>query len=336
MATLKRCFVIAPIGEEGSAVRQRSDTLLRYVIAPVVKGLGYSKPVRADQLTSPGIIAAQVIQRLAEDDLVVADLSGANANVFYELAIRHMLRKPLVQMIAKGEKIPFDVAAARTIRIDLHDLESVDKAKQELALQIRAAESEPADNPITVSLDPKLLRDSEAPHLRTRGEILPPREHAAKASEICIAAIHATSVILSNLGLFETKIREGCRIRIVLLDPKSPSVKVWDRITKRQHTRSEIEASLKALTSVLLNTRDRPNCEVRLIDVLLPFSLFGVDLDQPTGSIIAEHQCYSVPPDGRPHVRLLPKETPQWFAYYRDQFEAIWADAKTWSPVSKG
>lgn len=336
MATPKRCFVIAPIGEERSPVRERSDKLLRYVIAPVVKELGYAEPERADHLASPGIITAHVLQRLAGDELVVADLTGANGNVFYELAVRHMLRKPLVQMIAAGENPPFNLAASRTIAIDLHDLESVERAKQELAAHIRAAEQDPGSNPITASLDTNVLRDRGTPRLRTRAEILQPREHAASAAEICIAAIHATSVILANMGFLEAKIREGCRVRIVLLDPKSPSLKVWDRLTKREHTRFEIEASLKALSSMLRNTSDTPNCEVRLIDVLLPFSMFGVDLERPGGSIIAEHQCYSVPPDGRPHVRLLPDETPYWFAYYRDQFEAIWADARPWPPAPKG
>ncbi|HEV8434759.1 MAG TPA: hypothetical protein VGR95_15205 [Thermoanaerobaculia bacterium] len=159
------CFVIAPIGEEGSAVRQRSDQLLRYVISPVVVALGYGEPIRADRLPSPGIITSQVIKHIVDDSIVIADLTGANPNVYYELAIRHMIRKPLVQIIEKGERIPFDVAAARTIILDHTNLDSVEAAKKELSQQIVAATTDPdsVDNPISMSIDLGALRVSADP-----------------------------------------------------------------------------------------------------------------------------------------------------------------------------
>jgi len=57
----------------------------------------------------------QVYERLVSADLVIADLSGGNPNVFYELAVRHMTRKPFVQLLIKGEALPFDVAPERTV-----------------------------------------------------------------------------------------------------------------------------------------------------------------------------------------------------------------------------
>lgn len=165
----RECFVIAPIGEEHSSTRARSDKLLRHLITPVVTALGYADPVRADQLASPGMITSQVIERIVEDDLVIADLTGANPNVYYELAIRHAVRRPLVQLIEKGEAIPFDVAGARTILVDLTDLDSVDRAKAQLERQIRAAEQNPSavDNPISMAMDLRILRDSSDPVQRS-------------------------------------------------------------------------------------------------------------------------------------------------------------------------
>jgi hypothetical protein len=81
--------------------------------------------------------------------LVIADLTGSNPNVFYELAIRHMLRKPYVQISAKEERIPFDVAGIRTIEIDHHDLDSVAKAKAAITDCIQSMEGkEDIDSPI--------------------------------------------------------------------------------------------------------------------------------------------------------------------------------------------
>jgi|ERR1700722_12100722 hypothetical protein len=95
----KQCFVIAPIGEPESETRKRSDKILKYVIVPAVEACQY-QAIRADQISEPGMITSQVIQHIVDDPPVVADLSGRNPNVFYELAIRHILRKPLVQLRA--------------------------------------------------------------------------------------------------------------------------------------------------------------------------------------------------------------------------------------------
>lgn len=170
---LKACFVIAPIGESDSDTRKRSDQILKHVISPAVDSCGY-KATRADQISEPGMITSQVIQKIVDDPLVIADLTERNPNVFYELAIRHVIRKPLVQLIKKGEQIPFDVAGTRTIHIDHHDLDSVEKAKKEIIEQIKSleADSSTQETPISVSLDLQLLRQSDNPEQRSLADVL--------------------------------------------------------------------------------------------------------------------------------------------------------------------
>lgn len=167
------CFVISPIGDEESDTRKRSDQVLKHVIAPAVEECGYT-PVRADNISEPGMITSQVIQHIVDDPLVVADLTGRNPNVFYELAIRHAIRKPLVQLIKKGEQIPFDVAGTRTIHLDEHDLDSVDEGRKEIVRQVKALETNASDveTPISVSLDLQLLRQSENPEQRSLADLL--------------------------------------------------------------------------------------------------------------------------------------------------------------------
>jgi hypothetical protein len=114
----KICFVISPIGKLGSDKRKRSDQLLEFIIHPTVTPLGY-KPVRADQLPKPGMITNHVINYIIDSPLVIADLTSGNPNVFYELAIRHVTRRPLVQLIDEKEQIPFDVAPLRSINLIL-------------------------------------------------------------------------------------------------------------------------------------------------------------------------------------------------------------------------
>lgn len=169
----KVCFVISPIGEPDSDIRRRSDKVFKHIISPAIEPLGY-KPIRADHISEPGIIPSQVIQYVVESPLVIADLTGRNPNVFYELAIRHAIKKPLVQMMKNEEQIPFDVAGTRTIQIDIHDLDSVENAKQELLNQIKSIEAGKTeiDTPISVALDLKILKESENPEQRSLADVV--------------------------------------------------------------------------------------------------------------------------------------------------------------------
>jgi hypothetical protein len=148
----KHCFFIVPIGEPGSPERGRSDDILDYLVRPVCAPLGYAVE-RADQIAEPGLITPKIIKRLVESDLVVADLAGHNPNVFYELAIRHFLGKPVVQLIDKVTRIPFDVFNFNTIRVDHQSLQSVDSAKAALRKHVTKAEGmSTIDNPVVAAL----------------------------------------------------------------------------------------------------------------------------------------------------------------------------------------
>jgi hypothetical protein len=169
----KSCFVISPIGAEDSDTRRRADQVLKHVIAPVAEALHY-RVTRADKIAEPGIINSQVIQHIVEDDLVIADLTDMNPNVFYELAIRHALRRPYVQIMQKGQTIPFDIAGVRTIFFDHKDLDSVDDAKRQIIAQINSIEKQPGlvDSPVSVSLDLQVLKQSSDPSQRSVAEVI--------------------------------------------------------------------------------------------------------------------------------------------------------------------
>ena len=171
--TGKLCFVISPIGDEGSEVRRRSNQILKHIIHPAAKTCGY-ETIRADEISKPGIITSQIIQHLLEDSIVVADLAGHNPNVFYELAIRHAVRKPVLQLAKEGETIPFDVAPTRTIIVDHTDLDSANAAREKLVEQIHAVETDPGevDNPISMAIDVQALRTSRNPLEKSHAQII--------------------------------------------------------------------------------------------------------------------------------------------------------------------
>jgi len=151
----KRLFIISPIGEPKSEERDYFDKARRHIIDPVAAEKGY-ETARADKISKPGTITKHIIDRLRNDDLVVADLTRKNPNVFYELAVRHAVDKPVILMATNGEKIPFDVAAQRVIFYDL-DPDNIAEAKEELRRQITAVESDtfivdsPIEKPISLA-----------------------------------------------------------------------------------------------------------------------------------------------------------------------------------------
>jgi hypothetical protein len=148
----KKCFVVSPIGGEGTAERRHADMLLHGVILPVLEDKFDVR--RADGFSSPDIITARIIDCIVNWDLVVADLSFSNPNVFYEVGLRHMVAKPIIHMAAADTKLPFDTAAQRTIFFDPYDWHSQEKARQALAAAAKDV-GEPeytVSNPVTHAL----------------------------------------------------------------------------------------------------------------------------------------------------------------------------------------
>ena len=103
------CFVITPIGDDGSPERKHADAVLKHLIEPVLNDVGIMA-LRADKITKPGIINKQIVAQLAYSKLCIADLSFNNPNAFYEMGVRHAFKLPMIQIIRKGDRIPFDVA----------------------------------------------------------------------------------------------------------------------------------------------------------------------------------------------------------------------------------
>lgn len=136
------CFYITTIGEENSIERKHSDLFLGSIVEPALEQLNL-KVIRADKIDKPGMITKQIIEYLSKAKLIIADLSFSNPNVFYELAIRHAFRLPTVQLIRKGDKIPFDINNSRTIEIDTTDIYTLvpklDSYRSEISSQVRQA-----------------------------------------------------------------------------------------------------------------------------------------------------------------------------------------------------
>ncbi len=133
------------------------DAVYKNLIAPAIAAAGM-EPLRADEEMTGGVIHKPMFERLILCEYAVADLTTANANVFYELGLRHAVRPwSTVLLFSKGgSQLPFDVAPLRAMPYQLGpdgtpaDVDATKGALTErLAEARRLALAEPmADSPI--------------------------------------------------------------------------------------------------------------------------------------------------------------------------------------------
>jgi tetratricopeptide (TPR) repeat protein len=148
------CFVLMPFGTKthpGSGVTVNFDTIYQQVIRPAIE-VADLKPIRADEEQVGGIIHKPMYERLILCEYAVADLTTANANVYYELGIRHAVRPwSTVLIFAEGVRLPFDLGPMRGLAYHLDSAgTATDPATDQVRLadQLRAARQETTDSPL--------------------------------------------------------------------------------------------------------------------------------------------------------------------------------------------
>lgn len=134
---MKTCFIVCPIGNEGSDVRKRSDTLFKHVISLVCQECSF-EPIRIDKENTNGSLTDEIITHITTDDLVIADITDLNPNAFYEIGYRAALKKPAIHLMSKDTTIPFDISSIRTFMYNLSDLDSVEEIKERLIQTIKS------------------------------------------------------------------------------------------------------------------------------------------------------------------------------------------------------
>ncbi len=148
------CFVLMPFGRKptNAGATVDFDAVYQELIAPAIAAAGM-EPLRADQELTGGIIHKPMFERLILCEFAVADLTTANANVFYELGLRHAVRPATTLLLfAEGAgQIPFDVALLRALPYKLGaDGKPADAAVSQAAIaaRLREARDLPTDSPV--------------------------------------------------------------------------------------------------------------------------------------------------------------------------------------------
>lgn len=191
-ATLPRpvCFVIMPFGTKDTRApapappRVNFDALWEKALRPVIEDLGY-QPVRADQDLG-ALIIKEMLERLYFADLVIADVSIPNGNVYYEVGIRHAAKDVGCVLIGASWATPlFDVDQMRQIRYPLTESDVTEATS--LAIQTVLKDSVPklasGASPMFETLDgyPAAVRAERASVMRSYLDALSAFQTAVRA-----------------------------------------------------------------------------------------------------------------------------------------------------------
>lgn len=133
--TKEKCFIITPIGEDTDPIRRHIDGIIDAAIKPALSDK--YEVLAAHHISKPGSITKQVIEAIYNAKLVIANLTGRNPNVMYELALRHAIGKPVIMIVEKGTPVPSDIIMQRVVPYS-NDAKGV----LELQADLKKAESE--------------------------------------------------------------------------------------------------------------------------------------------------------------------------------------------------
>jgi hypothetical protein len=228
---MKRCFLISPIGEEGSEVREHADDVLDFIIRPALTELGY-EAYRSDHSHAVGKISDQMFNSILQDDLCVALLTFQNPNVYYELAVAQSAARPVLILALKGTNLPFDIKDMRVVYYDLKPRPLAEGVyEREIVEKVRYLENEgnkrivpfaPGLSPLssTKLFDSLLKAEDYGPSDRWMDTL---REASTKFDLLGISLGRWTKP-LGTRELFIEKANEGCRIRILIMSPDNPAM----------------------------------------------------------------------------------------------------------------
>ncbi|HET9258192.1 MAG TPA: TRAFs-binding domain-containing protein [Pseudonocardiaceae bacterium] len=147
------CFVLMPFGRksDGAGASIDFDAVYGQLIAPAIRAARL-EPIRADEEITGGIVHKPMFERLILCEYAVADLTFANANVFYELGVRHAIRPySTVLVFAAGTRLPFDLELERGLPYSLSpsgEPSDIKAARTRLTARLEAARDASVDSPV--------------------------------------------------------------------------------------------------------------------------------------------------------------------------------------------
>lgn len=235
-------FVVMQIGAKDSSERKRADEIFNYIVKPALGKFGL-RPYRADLDPAPGAITPKILSELIESRAVIADLTGRNANVYYELGIAHSFARPLISIADTVDSLPFDAKDERVIALGSYADSGLTYAQGEEAkasliasLEIVLAEGYVAPSPLREVAGTQSL-DDLAPENPVVAEMQQMRETLAEIRARVMPRVRVPAHLREDLsalrGFIEISVARGVfeadDLRSLILVDTSPQHDDWVR-----------------------------------------------------------------------------------------------------------
>lgn len=180
-------FCICEIGDKGSKQRKRADEVYKHVISPILLEFGIETK-RSDLDPTPGQVTTQIVKSIIESRVLIADLTGRNPNVYYELAVAHAFARPTIILVDSPASLSFDTQNERIISLGESEslgVSEAEDAKAELrkALEVALVEGYQPSNLITEVASARKL-DALAPDNPLVQEVASMRVHLEELREL--------------------------------------------------------------------------------------------------------------------------------------------------------
>jgi hypothetical protein len=325
---MKKCFVISPIGADGTPTREHANDVFDYIIRPAMEQFGILA-YRSDHMHERGKISDQMFRAILEEDLSIAVLTGYNPNVFYELAVAQCAARPVIILLEKDHPLPFDIKDLRCVYYDLKPRALFEQVYvKQLVEHVKMIDSAGWKASSPVSGLPLPGDGNGAGPMRSY-----PRSMDFGSPEAWLKMLKDTEHVFEVMGMalgswkhgkgfsevLGAKAQAGCRVRVLLCHPDNPSLPelINPRVPEQSldyvlHAIAEMMDYFRAIA------RASPNVEVRQIRYGCPhFQLTRTDQ-----VATAVHYLYSESTHYSPLCQYSPGSP--LYSTLAQEFEALW------------
>ena len=304
------CFVLVPFEPQFMG-------LYEGVIKPTVEAAGLNC-LYAGEILGPGVIMDDIWQFIDKARVIIADLTGRNPNVFYEVGYGHSLDKGKVILLTQemGD-VPFDLQGFRCIEYDLAP-RGLELLRSKVAKTIHAV----------------LARESQSPRVVTlRGHFL--SKHRldesifSEATTIVLSGITLEQSLRSYMHVLSQRLVAGASLRLVVLDPADSLLeqvarKHWSHA---EFWRARIQQSYE-MARVLASVPDRRgHVKIGFLPYIPSFGLIIIDPESTHGWCRVKIYHHKTA-DPKPTFDLAMKDDPAWYGFFLNQFDILWKSCR--------
>ena len=228
----RTCFVIMPFSTTESCSEQDWTHIFENVLKPSIEGAGLDYECRRSVATRGNIVGA-ILRDLNDSHVVLADLTDRNANVFYELGVRHALKDRSILIAQRQDDIPFDLQAYAYHVYDWRTPEGIEALAHKLKQLLAEIDSNPErpDSPVSDFLGVRHRNEAEQV-----AEIVSPTE-VAVAQPLVGTGAEGLDIQALVLGLVQRG--RSQEAKTILRLTRSELTRLMDVILKSLHDRED-------------------------------------------------------------------------------------------------